>query len=159
MARILIVGYGNALRGDDAVGYRAAEELQQHYRDDPEVEIIACHQLTPEMAEEISRSEFALFLDASSSDEPGKIWQTRVLPASEAAGFTHHVTPASLLSAAEKLYGHVPEAVCITLAGWSFQLDDKLSRRAEMLLPVLVGRARDAVELHRQQVPQPAAVS
>jgi len=150
MAQILIIGYGNVLRGDDAVGYLAAEELQQHYHGDPAVQVIASHQLTPEMAEDISRSKFVIFLDASSAGEPGKIWQTRVLPKAGPAGFTHQLTPASLLSAAKQLYGHVPEAVCVTLAGWSFKLDSELSRRAKMLLPVLVGQARDFVESHRE---------
>ena len=158
MAQILIIGYGNSLRGDDAVGSLAAEELRQHYHDDPNVQVIASHQLTPEMAEDISRSDFVIFLDASSSAEPGKVWQTPVLPKPELAGFTHQLTPASLLSAAEKLYGRVPEAVCITLAGWSFKLDNKLSRRAKMLLPVLVGQAKDAVDAHQRRAPQLAPI-
>jgi len=28
VSQILIIGYGNALRADDAVGYRAAEQLR-----------------------------------------------------------------------------------------------------------------------------------
>jgi hydrogenase maturation protease len=158
VAQILIIGYGNSLRGDDAVGCLAAEELRQHYHDNPNVQVIASHQLTPEMAEDISRCDFVIFLDASSSAEPGKIWQAPVLPKAEPAGFTHQLTPASLLSAAEKLYGRVPEAACITLAGWSFKLDNKLSRRAKMLLPVLVGQAKDTVDAHQRRAPQLAPI-
>ena len=110
MSQILIIGYGNVLRADDAVGCCAAEQLQQHYRDDPDVEVIASHQLTPEMALDISRSEFVVFLDASSAEEPGKISQTRILPDTAHVGFTHQLTPATLLSLAEQLYGHAPEA-------------------------------------------------
>ena len=153
MPHILIIGYGNVLRGDDGVGCLAAEELQRLFRDDPEVRVIATHQLTPELAEDISRSEFALFLDATSSEEPGRISQLRVLPKAGPSGFTHQLTPASLLSAADYLYGHIPEAACITVAGWSFKLDNKLSRRANMLLQVLVGQAKDFVESHRKARP------
>ncbi len=67
MTETLIIGYGNLLRGDDAVGCHAAHELEQHYRDDPEVEVIATQQLTPEMAEDVSRCGLVLFLDASSA--------------------------------------------------------------------------------------------
>ncbi len=152
MSHTLIIGYGNVLREDDAAGYRAAEELQQHYRDDPGVVAIACHQLTPEMALDIAQSEFVVFLDASSADEPGRISQTSIQPQACEVRFTHQLTPAELLSLAEKLYGHAPEAVGLTLAGWSFKLRNKLSRRAEVLLPVLVGQAKDAVENHRRPV-------
>ena len=156
MSRILIIGYGNVLRADDGAGYRAAEELQRHYRDDPEVRVFAAHQLTPEMAAEISSNDFVMFLDASSEAEPGKIWQVAVSPEATLSGFTHQLTPASLLSAAEKLYGHAPEAVCISMAGWSFNLDDKLSRRAKMLLPVFISQAKQAAESHRRASLQPA---
>lgn len=152
MSQILIIGYGNVLREDDAAGYRAAEQLQQYYRDDPEVEVIASHQLTPEMALDISHSELVVFLDASSAEEPGTVSQSRVQPQACEVGFTHQLTPAALLSLAQQLYGHSPEAISITLAGWSFQLRNKLSRRAGMLLPVLVAQAKDAVERHRRHV-------
>ncbi len=159
MSQILIIGYGNVLRADDAVGCCAAEQLQQHYRDDPDVEVIASHQLTPEMALDISRNEFVVFLDASSAEEPGKISQTRILPGTSHVRFTHQLTPATLLSLAEQLYGHAPEAVGITLAGWSFKLRNKLSRRAGILLPVLVAQARDVVESHRPPVPPKRVVA
>jgi hydrogenase maturation protease len=149
LSQILIIGFGNVLREDDAAGYRAAEELEQYYRDDPDVDVIACHQLAPEMAQDISHKASVIFLDASSSEEPGKISQTRILPEADHVRFTHQLTPATLLSLADQLYGYAPEAVGITLAGWSFRLKDKLSRRAEMLVPVLISQAKEAVESHR----------
>jgi hydrogenase maturation protease len=153
--QILIIGYGNVLREDDGAGYRAAEELQQNYRNDPAVTVIASHQLLPEMAPDIARSGLVVFLDASSAEEPGKISQSRIQPQACGAGFTHQLTPAALLSLAERLYGHAPDAVGITLAGWSFNVRDKLSRRAEMLLPVLIAQARSVVESHRQWKSRP----
>lgn len=112
--------------------------------------MIVSHQLMPEMAQDISGSDFVLFLDASSAEEPGKICQARIAPATAHVGFTHQFTPATLLALAERLYGHAPEAVGITLAGWSFKLGSQLSRRAAMLLPILVGQAKDAVVSYRQ---------
>ena len=44
---VLVVGYGNALRTDDGVGWHAAERLA----DDPrlaDATVIAVHQLTPD---------------------------------------------------------------------------------------------------------------
>jgi hydrogenase maturation protease len=147
----LIIGYGNLLRGDDAVGCHAAHELEQHYRDDPAVEVIATQQLTPEMAEDVSRCGLVLFLDASSAEEPGTIRQTRVWPGNGPGGFTHQLTPSSLLSAAQQLYGDTPEAVCITLQGWSFEVGNRLSDDARLRLPEFVRQAQEVLESHRPQ--------
>jgi hydrogenase maturation protease len=147
----LIIGYGNLLRSDDAVGCHAAHELEQHYRNDLQVEVIATQQLTPEMAEDVSRCGFVLFLDASSAEEPGTIRQSCVLPANTPSGFTHQLTPSALLSAAQQLYGDAPEAICITLEGWSFEVGNKLSSGARLRLPEFVHQAQEVVESYRQQ--------
>ncbi len=151
MTGTLIIGYGNLLRSDDAVGCHAAHELEQHYRDDPEVEVIATQQLTPEMAEDVSRCGFVLFLDASSAEQPGAIRQNRVLPGNAPGGFTHQLTPSSLLSAAQQLYGDAPEAICITLEGWSFEVGNRLSDGAQLRFPELVSQAQAVVESYRPQ--------
>jgi hydrogenase maturation protease len=146
----LIIGYGNPLRGDDAAGCRAARELEHLFHDDPEVEVIASHQLTPEMAEDVARSRFVIFIDAALGDRPGAIRQIRVSPEPGPAGFTHHLRPSSLLSAAEQLYGDAPVAMAITLAGWSFELGDELSPGAARCLPELIRLARGMVRNHHQ---------
>jgi Ni,Fe-hydrogenase maturation factor len=48
------------LCGDDGLGAYAAEALADHYRDDPDVRVIASHQLTPEMSDDLAKSDFAL---------------------------------------------------------------------------------------------------
>jgi len=48
-ARVLVIGYGNTLRGDDGLGQRAAEALAQRALPDG-VEVLSCHQLTIELA-------------------------------------------------------------------------------------------------------------
>ena len=67
-------------------------------------------------------------------------------------GFTHQLTPSSLLSAAEQLYGDVPEAMSITLAGWSFDLSNELSPGAAHRFPEMIRLAQDAVETHRRRM-------
>ncbi|MGC2108293.1 MAG: hydrogenase maturation protease [Candidatus Korobacteraceae bacterium] len=150
MPETLIIGYGNPLRGDDAAGCRAAHELERLFHNDPDVEVIASQQLTPEMAEDVARSRFILFIDAALGDRPGAIRRMRVSPEPGPAGFTHHLTPSSLLSAAEQLYGDAPTAMVVTLAGWSFELGDKLSPGASRRLPELVRLAQGIVKNHRQ---------
>src|SRR5690349_11507086 len=59
----LVIGYGNDLRGDDAVGQRVAMAVARWRR--PGVMAIAAHQLTPELATWLVRAKFAIFVDAS----------------------------------------------------------------------------------------------
>jgi hydrogenase maturation protease len=154
---ILIIGYGNVLRGDDGVGIHVARELERQFHDDPEVEIIACQQLTPEMAEDISAGGLVIFLDAACVDEPGTV-RCRQVHAHTLTGYTHHITPEALVSAAEQLYGEVPKAFTITLSGSCFDVGSRLSRVAQLRLPELVRQAREVITSHRKNLPVPAAL-
>ena len=151
MPGTLIIGYGNPLRGDDAIGCHAARELEQHFWNDPDVEVIAAQQLTPEMAEDISHRDFVLFLDASFGEPPGTITRITVSPEPGPGGFSHHLTPSSLLTAAEQLYGDAPFALSITMAGWSFDLGQKISQIATRRMPDFIRLAQEAVEAHRHR--------
>ena len=114
----LIIGYGNPLRGDDAAGYEAAGRLGA----------LAVPQLTPELADEISRAEQVIFIDAADGpDAAGTLRETPVLPGPSPEPFTHRLTPESLLGLAEALYGRAPRAVLITVAGENFSLGAPLS--------------------------------
>ena len=151
MRGILVIGFGNLLRGDDAIGCHAAHALEEHFRDDPQVEVIAAQQLTPEMADDLARNEFVLFLDASYGEQPGTIRQAALSPESGPGGFSHHLTPSSLLAAAGQLYGDSPLAMTITMAGWSFELGNKLSPGAKSCMPELIRRAKDIIASHRRR--------
>ena len=151
MHGILVIGYGNLLRGDDAIGCHAAHALEEHFRDDPHVEVIAAQQLTPEMADDLARNKFVLFLDASCGEEPGTIRQAAVFPEPGPGGFSHHLTPSSLLAAAGQLYGDTPDAMTITMAGWSFDLGNKLSPGARNCMAELIQRAKNIIESHRRR--------
>jgi len=138
MPNTLIVGYGNPLRGDDGLGWHAAERLREAVRD-PGVEILAVHQLTPELMEPISRAGRVIFIDACVGEAPGEIRQRTVEPhAAPGAAFSHHATPAALLAGALALFGHAPEATLITVTGADFSLSDRLSPEIERQLDSVV---------------------
>jgi hydrogenase maturation protease len=148
----LIIGYGNPMRGDDAIGCHAARVLEQHFWNDPDVEVVAAQQLTPEMVDDILQRDFVLFLDASFGDQPGTILRTTVSPEPGPSGFSDQFTPSSLLTAAEQLYGDAPFAMSITMAGWSFDPGQKMSQVATRRMPDFIRLAQEAVESHRHQV-------
>ncbi|MDR3765054.1 MAG: hydrogenase maturation protease [Acidobacteriota bacterium] len=119
MTRILVLGYGNTLRGDDALGPRAVERLR------PLVfpaETLACHQLIPELAAQLAEYDAAIFVDAAAAGEPGTVHVRRLLPETQTASLTHHVSPATLLAMAHELYGRAPQSLLVTAVGADFTL-------------------------------------
>ena len=107
MKSVLVIGYGNTLRGDDAAGVRAAELIAERH---PEISCITTHQLTPELAEHISEFETVIFLDAQVEIEKPHI---RSLHAHDGQSQprTHFASPESLLALCKQLYARVPEKI------------------------------------------------
>jgi hydrogenase maturation protease len=126
---MLIIGYGNPLRGDDGFGYRAAERIPG---------AIAVHQLTPELMEPISRADHVVFLDAATEGDPGEIRRRLLEPAPDDPILTHHSTPEALLAGAHTLYGRAPQAILITVTGENFAMSDRQSPAMSRALEALV---------------------
>ncbi len=149
---VLVIGYGNPLRRDDGAGWRAAELLA----DDPRavgVKVLALHQLTPELAEDVSRAGLLVLVDAS--EEPGTAGSvsTRSLSADPASGaiFSHHVDPARLLNLSAALFGQSPRAVQVSIRVGDVEAGTDLSGPVGDAMPALVDAVIDAIEQHRLQ--------
>jgi hydrogenase maturation protease len=122
--RILIIGYGNELRSDDAIGRHAARELARRG-----IAAIEVHQLTPELAERLSQVDLACFIDASASLAPGEI-RLRTVQESGDGILDHYFAAGSLLRLCRDIYGRAPHAFLITAGGQSFGAGMGLSRAA-----------------------------
>lgn len=138
MASLLVIGYGNPMRSDDAVGWHAARELASRL-DDEETEIVALQQLTPETAEPVSEADLVVFIDSSTEGEPGTITEMTLEPASPPAGdFTQPLEPASLLACAQELYGRSPDALALSVTGAYFETGRELSPPVAASMSTLV---------------------
>jgi len=124
----VVIGIGNRIRQDDGIGPLLIESVDGSGG----VEAIAVHQLTPELAERLSRADRVLFVDASITGD--RISLERVQPA-EPSGLGHSLGPSGLLFLTERLYGAAPEGWALSIPGSSFGLGEKLSEEAESLLP------------------------
>jgi len=122
---ILVVGYGNDLRGDDAAGQRAADRVDGWHL--PGVEVRALHQLTPELAEPLAAATRAIFLDAHLVSDSPAVRVRRVYPAMTATRVTHAGDPQSLLRLARSAFGHSPEAWWVTIPATDFAFGAPLS--------------------------------
>ena len=138
MAQVLIIGYGNPLRGDDGLGWRAAHECAVTLPPSL-VNVIACHQLTLELAEPISQAGLVIFLDADAQGPPGQMSCRRIVAQpSEAGVFSHYLTPPALLAYAQALYGGSPTAVVLSISGADFGYNEYLSPAVSATLPNLM---------------------
>lgn len=136
MSRVLIIGYGNPLRGDDGFGWRVVEELQGTLRGG-QVELIACHQLTPELAEPVSQARYVIFVDAARETVPGKLTLSEVRMPGGAARFSHYLTPGRVVEYADKLFGRHPRRVyLLTVGAGNLEVGDTLSEEVARMVPL-----------------------
>jgi hydrogenase maturation protease len=145
---VLVIGYGNVLRTDDGLGRRAAERLA----DDPRLAgttVIGCHQLTPELALDVSRAALVVFVDASHEPPPGTVTIERLTPTGRpATGWSHQVDPSGLVDLARELYGQTPDVLLVNVGVGSMELGDGLSPTVEAGLPRLVDAVAELVADH-----------
>jgi hydrogenase maturation protease len=143
---ILVIGYGSTLRGDDAIGPRAAEAVASWRI--PGVTAIAVPQLTPELAEAIATARLVLFVDAraGSDGETAGVDIERVEPMTEVAAIGHASDPRTLLALALALFGARPRARLIAVDGVDFGLGEELSTRAARGLGQALVRIRSILD-------------
>lgn len=152
-ANTLIIGYGNADRQDDGVGWHIlkmlAEKLGQHIPEDPgasieveseTVDLIFILQIYPELAETISHYDRICFVDAHTSDIPEEISWIKLSPEYEKSPLTHHMSPKTVLSIAATIYDNLPEAILVSVRGFHFQFERELSPQTSALVDIAAER-------------------
>ncbi len=124
MNKVLVIGYGNTLRGDDAAGIRAAELIAKRFA---EVECVLVHQLMPELAEQISGCDIVIFIDADVNVTQPVIKSIRP-GIEENQPRSHFISPESLLRLSQQLYQRIPQkAYVIGIPASQFEFSEELS--------------------------------
>lgn len=155
MNRILILGYGNPDRQDDGVAWHIqcalARELglpapgsyEEEFPPNDWLDFQFHLQLMPEMAEDLRAYERVCFVDAHTGSIPEEVRLVQVESEFQRSPFTHHLTPHSLLSMCETLFGSKPEAVLLSARGYHFEFQRELSPETAALVPQAVGLIKD----------------
>lgn len=155
MKQALILGYGNPDRQDDGVawhilravaqkrGLPVQDSYEELFPEDERLDFVFALQLTPEMAEEIQSYPHVCFVDAHTGNIPEPVRLVQVQSEFQASPFTHHLTPPSLLSICETIYGHRPEAALLSVRGYYFGLSQELSEETARLVPQAVALVWD----------------
>ena len=134
-SKILIVGYGNPYREDDAIGHVIAEAIEKWAAEKKfdNITVITAYQLELEMVEDVAEHDFVVFIDAHVENYSNEIVFDKVVP-KESKGFTTHVFgPGDLATLSKKFYNHIPEIFILSVPGYKFDLGDNLSEKTEKL--------------------------
>ncbi|WP_415880173.1 hydrogenase maturation protease [Methylomonas sp. TEB] len=125
---ILVFGYGNPSRGDDAVGPLLLDYLAEHL-DLSNIELLSDFQLQIEHALDIQDREWVVFVDAVVDCQESFTF-TPLTPAQDHSYSSHALSPAALLSVYAAV-GKQPLPPCYLLSvqAEAFELGSGLSER------------------------------
>ena len=134
VAPLLVFGWGNLSRGDDALGPLFIEQARDTWAAGSGVECLEDYQLQIEHALDLVGRQRVLFVDASlTCQAPFEVTPLRAVQ--DASFTTHAMSPQALLQVYQQLRGEAPPA-CTLLAirGESFELGEPPSAKARVNL-------------------------
>ncbi|MCW8982711.1 MAG: hydrogenase maturation protease [Gammaproteobacteria bacterium] len=137
IAPILIFGYGNPSRGDDALGPMLLEQISI----DPKVELLTDFQLQVEHTLDMVGRKLILFVDASVSSPLPFQFQPLTVPAPKTANAytTHELAPEVLLATYNDVHHQkAPPCFLLSIRGERFELGTPLSASAQTDLQLAV---------------------
>ena len=135
---VLVIGYGNVLRMDDGLGWRVAERLADDARLSGAT-VIGRHQLTPELAFDVSQAGLVVFVDAALGPAAGSHAVERVRSGSGRPGsMSHQLDPAGLVALANELYDAAPEVFLVSVGAGSIEAGEDLTPAVAAALPAVL---------------------
>ena len=141
---LLVFGWGNPSRGDDALGPLLIEQLGLLLGATPlgGVELLTDFQLQVEHALDLMDRQRVLFVDASLSC--GAPFEVTVLQAARDASFTTHaMSPGAVMQVFRSLHGiEPPPSLLLAIRGERFELGDPPSAAARSNLALAVAWCR-----------------
>lgn len=140
-APILVFGWGNPSRGDDALGPLFVERIAA--LDLPGVECLTDFQLQVEHALDLNGRQRILFVDAS-IDAPAPFSAEPIFPARDESFTTHAMTPQSVLQVYCDLEdAEPPPTWLLAIRAEGFELGHPLGEAASRHLDLAVAWARE----------------
>jgi hydrogenase maturation protease len=143
----LVIGYGNTLRGDDGAGYAVAEAVEAWNL--PQVRSLPLHQLTVDLAADISEVDVVIFVDAAMPSElnntASEIEIRSITSAVNPADLGHAVTPQALLAIAQSIYQSTPNAYWVLIPAENFDFSEEVSTTTQTSMQVALDRIKDIV--------------
>jgi hydrogenase maturation protease len=141
-APLLVFGWGNASRGDDALGPLCIEALRAGFEGDAEIEFLDDYQLQIEHALDLVGRRRVLFVDASRDAAP-PFAVSSVEAQTDASFSTHSLSAPALLKVYEDLHATAaPPCTLLAIRGEHFELGAPPSAAAARHLAAALAWAR-----------------
>lgn len=153
MAPILVFGFGNPSRGDDALGPRLIDALRGDFDARPAagVEFLTDFQLQIEHALDLADRSLVLFADAHVSCAPPFDFR-QLVELQDDSYTTHAMSPASVLHVFRRACrSQPPPAFQLGIRGRCFELGEELGAEAQRHLDSAIAFCRDL--LSRPELP------
>ena len=124
---ILVFGYGNLSRGDDAAGPLFLEYLEQQ-TDLSRIELQTDFQLHIEHALDLQGRELVIFVDASAAEDHAFAFK-RLQPCQDNSYTSHAMSPAALLQVFKTVTGQTPPpSYLLSIKAESFELGEDIGK-------------------------------
>ncbi len=133
VAALLVLGWGNLSRGDDALGPHCLAAMREALPAQAleDVEFLEDYQLQVEFALDLVGRKHVLFIDASlDCAPPFEVSQPQ--PRRDSSFSSHALSPQALLQVFVDMQGHAPPPVTVlAIRGEAFELGEPMSAAAE----------------------------
>ena len=132
LKKILVYGYGNPGRQDDALGVKLAEEIDawSKEKDIAGIYTDSNYQLNIEDAAEISDKDIVVFADASIVESVNDFYLSVLEPSAKVEFTMHAVSPAFVLHLCKEIYSREPETYLLHIRGYEWELKEGLTKEA-----------------------------
>ena len=139
---LLVFGWGNPSRGDDALGPMFVEQLLEQLGALSDVECLTDFQLQVEHALDLAGRQRVLFVDASlNCAAPFEV--TALTAARDMSFSTHAMSPQAVMQVFRDLHGiEPPPCTLLAICGERFELGDSPSDAARVNLTLAVNWCR-----------------
>ncbi|MFN2137640.1 MAG: hydrogenase maturation protease [Candidatus Promineifilaceae bacterium] len=162
--KILVVGLGNPILGDDGIGWRVAEALQERSllgnsdRQDLDIDCYALGGLS--LMEHLIGYDAAVIIDAIQTDGgvPGSVYDLSLddLPRFKSAHLTaaHDTSLQTALEVGSMMGAQLPQIVAVigVEAKMVYEFSEKLSPAVEACIPQAVNLAQKRIEKLRREM-------
>ena len=157
MIDAVVIGVGNADRGDDALGLEVARRLRAEAPS--QVRVLERDGDPAGLFEAWEGRGLAVLVDAASSgDAPGAVRRFEAhrapLPVSLRHASTHSFGPAEAVELARALDRLPPEVIVYAVEGHRFEPGQRLSPAVEAAIPEIVNRILEELQRHGAVGPQ-----
>ena len=145
----VVIGYGNPIHGDDAIGRQVTTLVQGLGLQN--VEVCAVEQLRPELSTKLAAADYAIFVDACQMKSAGvKVSNLEACgletAGSSVPGLGHSLPPCSLLALTQSVYGRHPQSWWVEVGAQDFEPGHHLSHRANQSIRNAVEQIEDLIQ-------------